>query len=349
MSIVRVAAKAGVSSATVSRVINRRPGVSPEIRRAVREAIKLLGYRPSPPEHRPGPRLRDTSAARKRSAGTVAILLVNEVYRYSPGLCLASLRGVQREAADHGWATVTAFLGEDQRIPAVVRSADAAVIMGSGALPRLLGALRKLPHVWLTSHHDPSGASAMEGNHEIARLACEYLLGRGHRRLAFIAVTSSYPAFSARAKSMEFFASTRGATVDVLTDEDDWARLPLPDFNTLQERMDALIDRFAALSPRPTGVFVGNDAMAAMCYRSMRQRQIEPLRDVEVISCNNDAALLLGLVPRPATIDLGSELLGRRSFEQLLRSLRRPEESRRVRIAISPQLVPGEEPSLRNP
>jgi DNA-binding LacI/PurR family transcriptional regulator len=106
--------------------------------------------------------------------------------------------------------------------------------------------------------------------------------------------------------------------------------------------MDGLIDRFAALSPRPTGVFVGNDAMAAMCYRSMRQRQIEPRRDVEIVSCNNDTALLLGLDPRPATIDLGSELLGRRSFEQVVRSLRRPKESRPARIAISPQLIPGE-------
>lgn len=345
MSIVDVAKRAGVSLATVSRVMNRKPGVSPQIRQVVREAMKQLEYTPPAPEHRPGPRARVSkkSNAGARVDGTLAVVMLDELYQYSPGLFLLTLRGVQREAADHGWRTVTAFLQDDQQVPTILRSGiDAAVAIGATARPKALAWLQKIPHVWLTSHRDSSGTSAMEGNHEIARMACDRLIDRGHKHLAFVAVTSSYPAFQARAKSMQFFAANRGATVALLVDKDNAEQHPLPDFDELQRRMDLIIGQLVVTSPRPTGVFVGNDAMAAMVYRSLRRRKLTPGKDVEVVSCNNDKAMLMGLEPRPATIDLGTELLARRSIEQLLRSVRKPEESRRVRIAISPQLIANE-------
>lgn len=350
MSVARVAAKAGVSIATVSRVINKRAGVSPELRDAVREAMRLLDYRPAPPERRPGPRAGRTRGSASASGGTIGVVLLDEWYQYSPGLCLASIRGVQREADANGWRTVVTFLDREQPEAAIAPpDLKAAVLMGSRAQPRTLEWLRGLPHIWLTSHVESTGSSVMEGNHEIARVAVDYLIGRGHKRLAFLAVGSSYPAFEARARSMRFFAESAGACVDVLMDRhEDAVRVrtasgqaltALPDFATLQARMDRLVASLAALAPRPTGLFVGNDAMAAMCYLSLRARGIEPGQDVEVIGCNHDAALLLGLHPRPATIDLGSELLGRRGVEQLLRDMRRPGESRATRIVILPMLI----------
>ena len=46
-TIKEVASMAGVSTQTISRVINERPDVSPETRKRVQEIIKELGYRPS--------------------------------------------------------------------------------------------------------------------------------------------------------------------------------------------------------------------------------------------------------------------------------------------------------------
>ena len=46
-TIKEVASVAGVSTQTISRVINERPDVSPETRKRVQEVIKDLGYRPS--------------------------------------------------------------------------------------------------------------------------------------------------------------------------------------------------------------------------------------------------------------------------------------------------------------
>src|SRR2546423_11022047 len=54
MSINEVAKLAGVSSSTVSRVMNNHPRVAPETAQAVRKAMQTLGYTPS--ERRPGPK-----------------------------------------------------------------------------------------------------------------------------------------------------------------------------------------------------------------------------------------------------------------------------------------------------
>src|SRR6185436_16720802 len=54
MSITKVAKIAGVSHGTVSRVINARPGISPDTIRAVRLAMAEAGYVPPPPEKRRG-------------------------------------------------------------------------------------------------------------------------------------------------------------------------------------------------------------------------------------------------------------------------------------------------------
>ena len=335
-----MAKAAGVSQATVSRVINKRPGVSPEALRAVRDAMSTLGYRPPPPEHRPGPRPRRPGSSPASTAHkTIAVLLLDELYRYSPGLCLKSLRGIEREASEQGWRTIVSFLWDGESVTRALREqVSGLLLMGSRARPQVQPWIDRCPHVWMTSYHDPSGDTALAGNHEIAQLAFDYLHRRGHRQLAFLAVMSKYPAYPARAQAFKFLASTNGLSAQVFID-DDAHSADLPGWKGLQQRMEQLVDRLLSGSPRATGLFLGNDLMAAMCYRALRARGIAPGKDVEVVACNNDTAVLMGLDPLPATIDLGSELMGRRSVEQLLRKLRRPDETREVRIAISPILI----------
>ena len=56
----------------------------------------------------------------------------------------------------------------------------------------------------------------------------------------------------------------------------------------------------------------------------------------------NETPYLANLHPRPATIDLGPEVTGRRAVEQLLWRIRHGTESRRVQVIVEPVLVPGE-------
>lgn len=341
LSILAVAKAAGVSQATVSRVINKRPGVSSEATKAVRDAMSALGYQPPPLDRRPGPRpARRLPEPAGQPGKTIAVLLVDELYRYSPGLCLRSLRGIEREATEHGWRTTVAFLREADPIPKHLRDeASGLLLMGSRIGPRIQQWLLRCPHVWMTSYHDPSGDTALAGNHEIAQLAFDYLHRRGHQHMAFLAVMSKYPAYPARAQAFKFYASTHGVSASAFMDDSSEGAADPAEWDAMQHRMNELVDRMLATSPRPTGLFIGNDIMVGLCYRALRSRKLIPGKDVDVVSCNNDMTVLAGLDPVPATIDLGSELMGRRSVEQLLRKIRRPDETRQVRIAISPILI----------
>jgi DNA-binding LacI/PurR family transcriptional regulator len=341
MSIAQVASSAGVSQATVSRVINGVPGVSAENVRLVREAIDTLGYTPPPLDRRPGRRV-----AVRKNLGLLGVVLLDELYRHTPGVLAAHLRGVEREAAEQACAAVLVDASDPARVPAILDGGQlvGSVLLGSQASPEVMAAVERLPWVWLSSHHGPGGDSVLAGNQDIAELATRYLVGRGHERLAFLSVMSSYPAYPARAEAFRYAASRVGAPVDVLLDravaagvQDVGLELPV-----LRRRAEDLVGRLLALSPRPTGLFVPNDMMTALVYPALAARGVRPGKDVEIISCNNEEAYLAGLDPRPATIDIGAELMGRRGAEQLLRKIRRPGETRQVQIAVSPVLVePG--------
>ncbi|MGB7158311.1 MAG: LacI family DNA-binding transcriptional regulator [Tepidisphaeraceae bacterium] len=341
-SIADVAKSAGVSPATVSRVINKRQGVSPEIVRAVREAMATLGYQPPPLDRRPG---RRVVLPGKETPRTIAVVLLDELYSHTPGVFAAHLRGIELEAAEHGRAVMVAHLTRPGKLSPVLsgKQIEGFILMGSRAAPGLLHSLERFPSLWMSSHHGPGGDSVLAGNQQIAQLAADYLLRRGHRQLAFLAVMSSYPAYPARAQAFQFFANNAGATVNVFMDSVPASEeFEFPGMPELTKRVNALVDQLIATSPRPTGLFVPNDMITALAYVALRARGVLPGRDVDVISCNNERSYLLGLDPRPATIDIGSEIIGRRTVEQLLRKIRRPEETRQVQIAISPVLIePG--------
>src|SRR3954465_1973974 len=84
-----VARHAGVSVATVSRVLNDVPVVSDDMREGVREAIASLGYRPS-------------SAARSLSLGRSQAIGVVAPFVTSPSV-VERLRGVAQRAREHGY------------------------------------------------------------------------------------------------------------------------------------------------------------------------------------------------------------------------------------------------------
>lgn len=338
MSIADVARSAGVSQATVSRVINDVPGVTIRNLQRVRQAMQELGYTPPPREHRPGRKV----APRTRT-GLIAAILLDGLYRHTPGVLTAHLRGMEREAAEQDCVIAFADASDPTRPPPILQreQLNGAVLLGSSARAGLLAAIAHLPTVWLSSHRDADGDSVLAGNQDIAELATRYLADRGHQRLAFLSIMSGYPAYPARAEAFRYAAARMGLPVEVLLDEptasgttDVELELPL-----LRRRIDELVTRFAALAPRPTGMFVPNDMMTAMVYPTLRAHGIRPGEDVEIVSCNHEEAYLTGLDPRPATIDIGAEMMGRRCVEQLLRKIRRPEETRQVQIAVSPMLI----------
>ena len=115
-----------------------------------------------------------------------------------------------------------------------------------------------------------------------------------------------------------------------------------PPFPDVAIRAQPLIDRLVALKPRPTGVFCVSDDLMLAVFNGLHQRGIEPGRDIELIGCNNDAVRLEQMHPRPATIDLKLDQVGREAVEQLLWKMSHPENQDITGIFIAPELIQSE-------
>ena len=62
-----------------------------------------------------------------------------------------------------------------------------------------------------------------------------------------------------------------------------------------------------------------------------------------MVTCNQGEGYLTGLYPRPATIDLGPELLARFALEQLMAEISgEAEKGKRISVIINPRLIPGD-------
>jgi DNA-binding LacI/PurR family transcriptional regulator len=171
-----VAAHAGVSHQTVSRVVNGHPNVAPTTRERVRQAIAELGYRPN-------------TAARALVTGstrTIGFVTVS-INQYGPAQTLVGLEQAARAA---GWSLSVTVL-EDSTAEAmreaidrfVAQSVDAVVALGTydDAFEALHAVSSPVPLITVQSagaEAEPAlGVDQVTG----ARLATRHLLELGHR------------------------------------------------------------------------------------------------------------------------------------------------------------------------
>lgn len=337
MTTTELANLAGVSQATVSRVINGAEGVSPETIQTVRRIIQERGYkRPFRSRGRP----REIFPGARSRTGNLALLFLDASWNRHPSLAMAKLRGVQQTVADMGLNLIVGDLTAHRQLPPLVaRGQVDGVLLWGHTLPTHVLDELQLPLLWLSSHADERGDGVLMGNELIGRLAAKYLLDSGHRHLAFLSVYEEHPGYRDRGAGFAYAIHSAGAKMTTITGD----AFAATSAALLEQQVGVLVDRWRNLPAKPTGLFIPDDQITAIVYRALQSRGISPGEDVQIVSCNNEEAYLTGLHPRPATIDLAPETTGRRAVEQLIWRIRHPKEERRVQVMVEPVLVPGED------
>jgi LacI family transcriptional regulator len=341
MSITRVAKLAGVSSSTVSRVINNHPRVAPETAEAVRKAMQELSYTPS--DRRPGP--KPASRLQGAHGANIAFLVIGANRNRATPAFEDLLHGVSRGASQHDLNLVFSHVPDPDELPSRIASQRIDGMLLHGATPgrALRDRLRRIPTVWLMGNRRRPewGDQVMPDGYEVGDLAAKYLLGRGHRNLAFLNLDANHWPFRVYGHAFGVTAADAGASVHLV----EQARAASPDYwgGHSTESVEALVQRYLALDPRPTGVFVADDIQVANLQPMLQRRGVElgPGK-VEVISCNNEKPYLVGLHPRPAVIDIRVESIGCRGVEQLLWRLAHTNVTERIITMIEPLLVPSD-------
>ncbi len=337
MSIVEVAKLAGVSHATVSRVINNRPGVSPECVKLVRQAMQNIGYTPSG---------RGRHANGQTRVGNVALLMIGaDLTLMMAPVAGAVLHAVEDALADHGFNLILGKLNDSGRLPPNVANGrvDGLLLYGFPPPRKHQSRLAKFPCVWLLSPRSARGywGDRIEPDNEaIGKMAAEYLVSRGHKHLGLLNLSPDHLGYEARTRAFSEAAKAGGAEAHVIVDgRVDQSTPFVADFE--EQAVKQLVTQMKNMPQLPTGLFVPRDPLTVMVYHELRAQGIEPGRDVEVISCNNEP-LLAGLDPKPATIDLRPDVIGRQAVEHLIQRVRKPHDPVTVVSSVEPKLVPGD-------
>ncbi|HVR32117.1 MAG TPA: LacI family DNA-binding transcriptional regulator [Acidimicrobiia bacterium] len=297
MTIEKVAERAGVSVATVSRALRGLPNVSPKTRDRVVSVAAMLNYRPDPNAAR-------LAAGRTR---TVAVGVVAIPIWYTGQV----VSGIEAVLTNRGY-DLTLLLIADELVRTralgdvgggVSKRADGAIIVDlvPTVTERLLLAEHRLP--WVMVGADcPTIDSVVIDNVAGAMSATRHLLSLGHTRLGLISGgPAAFPSSSPPERRTGFLRALDEAGVRF-----DPNHERVGDFSALggYEAMQALLD----LRQRPTAVFAMSDEMAMGAMRACEEAGLTVPGEMSVVGFDDvDWAFTVGLTTvRQDAAELGA-------------------------------------------
>lgn len=326
-TIADIAAKAGVSIPTVSRVLNKRPDVALATRERVERIIKESGF----------VRNNAARALRKGSTGLVDIVV--------PGLesdyMFEVIRGVDEVLERVGLRLALSVIGRDMLRERewlenmANRSTDGVILITGRGHSEQLEELRrrKIPFVVVDHRGEigPDVPSVGATNWYGARIATEYLLSLGHRRIATI---SGNPTLRC---SLDRIAGYRSAMEAAGVPIDPDLQRP-GDFQ--QEMAYEETCALLALQQPPTAILTGNDIQAVGAYSALRAHAISVPESMSVIGFD-DLSFTTLITPQLTTVRQPLIEMGRIATTMLLRLIA-GEPFGSIRIELSTILIKRE-------
>ncbi len=319
-SINDVAKAAGVAIKTVSRVLNNEPNVREETRAQVLEAVKRLNYHPS---------LSARSLASRRSY-LVGLVYDNPSANYTIEVQRGALARCREgkfllllhEVAGRGDELIKDILAFANRThldgliitPPLSESAELIRVLDAEGPPFVRIAPNDLKHRSPYVDIDDEGA---------AREMTEYLIGLGHRRIAFIIGRPGHHASGERLKGYK--AALKAHRIPYAA---EYVRQG--DF-LFDSGLDAA-RQLLALPKRPTAIFAANDDMAAGALMAAHEMGVAVPAQLSVAGFD-DAAISRTVWPPLTTILQPTYDLSYKAAELLLQTLLDGAPSKPVRLA----------------
>jgi LacI family transcriptional regulator len=321
VTIMDVAKEAGVSYATVSRVVNNKGSINPDTRGKVLRAMSKLGYVAN---------MQARSLAGGRSY--VVGLLVHGLDTAYMG---EIVRGIDEELANASYdlmlyTTHRRKTKESTYVAALTRGlADGLLLV----LPRDPSAYnetlqqRKFPYV-LIDHRgvEQDGPAVGATNWQGAYDATSYLVGLGHRRIGFI--TGRMDEGCAQDRLAGYKAVLEGNGLPIIPEL-------IREGDFLQKSGYTCTTEMLLLPERPTAIFASNDISAFGAIEAIREFGLRVPHDISLIGFD-DIPQASNMHPPLTTVRQPLEEMGRKATQMLLQRLANPEESMaRVQLATT--------------
>ncbi|MEV6615909.1 LacI family DNA-binding transcriptional regulator [Streptomyces sp. NPDC051051] len=303
-----VAARAGVSRATVSRVVNGGDGVREPLVERVRRAVDELGYVPNQAAR---------SLVTRRHDAVAVVIAEPETRVFADPFFALQLRGISKELAAHDNQLVLLLTeGRDDHVRVARYLAgghvDGALVFSLHVDDPLPGLIRGagVPTVFGGRPGWGDGTCDVRyvdsDNRGGAREAVRHLVGLGRTRVAHI--TGPLDQTSA-ADRLQGFRDVRGDADPRLVVESDFTP------GGGERAMRELLDR----CPDVDAVFAANDLTASGVLRVLRERGLRVPEDVAVVGFDDMVPLAEQTDPPLTTVRQDIEEMGRVMTRLLLR------------------------------
>ena len=297
---------AGVSSSTVSFVVNRTGGqtISAATRARVLDAVAALNYRPN----------RTARGLRTRRSATIGF--VTDEIAGEPFVG-ATILGAHEPVWADGSLLLLANTTRDQRIVREVidemldRPVDAILVAATSTrrltLPDVLnGVPTLLVNGYTAGNRWPA---VLPDDVAGGRNATDLLITAGHRRIAYLTGPSGAWATKARLRG---FAAALDRVGLASTEQVVWAGDGRPDSGY------DLTRRLLAEPDPPTAIMCGNDRMAVGAYLALGEAGVQVPDEMSVVGYDDQVDLAAGVRPTLSTIRRPDYQMGRWAAEQVI-------------------------------
>jgi LacI family xylobiose transport system transcriptional regulator len=300
VTLAQIAHEAGVSIATMSKVLNGRADVASSTRIRIEALLAKHGY---------------TRRAASQQSDVIELVL----HELEPSWSTELITGVEQVAAERGLSVVLTLSGDRYApgpdwIDGVLRRRPAAVVLVFSDLRpehREKLKLRGIPFVIVDPSGDPAPDVPAVGsaNWTGGLLATRHLVELGHRRIAAITGPADTLCSLARLDGYRSAMNAAGLAIDA-----DWVRFG--DFHPAGGEGSAR--ELLALRHRPTAIFAGSDLQAIGVIAAARSLGLRVPEDLSVVGYD-DIALARWFSPQLTTVHQPLRRMGEEATRLALR------------------------------
>ncbi len=315
---------AGVSTSTVSHVINKDRFVSDAVREKVEAAIKTLNYAPSA-------LARSLKINQTRTIGMLITASTNPFYS-------ELVRGVERSCFERGYSLVLCNTeGDEQRMNSnletlMQKRVDGLLLLCTETHQPSQEIMQRYPSIptvmmdWAPFNGD---SDLIQDNSLLGGdMATQYLINKGFTRIACITGPLDKTPARLRLEGYREAMTRAGLTIREGDEiESDF------EFGGGFDAMQALL----AMNERPQAVFIGNDAMAVGAYQALYQAGLKIPQDMAIVGYD-DIELARYMTPPLTTIHQPKDELGELAIDVLIHRIAEP-GLQQQRLQLTPILI----------
>jgi LacI family transcriptional regulator len=332
VSVVDVAARAGVSLGTVSNVLNRPDRVAPATRDRVMQAIRDLGFIRNEAA-------RQLRAGRSRTIGLVVLDVGNPFFT-------DLAKGVETTAGKSGLSVLLCNSNDDddreQHYLSLLQEQRAfgILITPVGKVTPTMEVIRSsgTPVVLVDRGSNRRQCSVSVNDRYGGELAVAHLISQGHKRIGFVGGPMSINQVSER------LAGARTAVHAAGLPDDALVIMETPRLDVASGR--ATGDQLAALPARrrPTAMFCANDLLALGLLQDTTRRQKSVPGDLAIVGYDDIDFAAAAAVPLTSVRQPRAQL-GQAAMELLLDEASEPDRHQHRQIVFEPELIVRESTS----